>query len=102
MFRIIQSIPSPKMEPLKRWLAVTTPKSYTPHLYRPKYLDLCRLFTTEDLRRWYRHIALAEVELRREFDRMKAAGLTPRRYGFGSMNWRGIMLSVLREEYGDF
>lgn len=49
--------------------------------YRPGYLDLCRLFTTEDLRRWYRHIALAEVELRREFDRMKMAGLTPRRYG---------------------
>ncbi|MEI6392744.1 MAG: Z1 domain-containing protein [Verrucomicrobiota bacterium] len=49
--------------------------------YRPGYLDLCRLFTTEELRRWYRHIALAEVELRREFDRMKAAGLTPRRYG---------------------
>jgi len=49
--------------------------------YRPGYLDLCRLFTTDDLRRWYRHITLAEVELRREFDRMKAAGLTPRRYG---------------------
>lgn len=49
--------------------------------YRPGYLDLCRLFTTDDLRRWYRHIALAEVELRREFDRMKVAGLTPRRYG---------------------
>lgn len=49
--------------------------------YRPGYLDLCRLFTTGDLRRWYRHIALAEVELRREFDRMKSAGLTPRRYG---------------------
>lgn len=49
--------------------------------YRPGYLDLCRLFTTDDLRRWYRHIALAEVELRREFDRMKTAGLTPSRYG---------------------
>lgn len=49
--------------------------------YRPGYLDLCRLFTTDELRRWYRHIALAEVELRREFDRMKDAGLTPRRYG---------------------
>jgi hypothetical protein len=49
--------------------------------YRPGYLDLCRLFTTEDLRRWYRHIALAELELRREFDRMKMAGLTPRHYG---------------------
>ncbi len=49
--------------------------------YRPGYLDLCRLYTTDDLRSWYRHIALAEVELRGEFDRMKAAGLTPRRYG---------------------
>lgn len=49
--------------------------------YREGYLDLCRLFSTDELRYWYRHIALAEVELRREFDRMKAAGLTPRRYG---------------------
>jgi len=49
--------------------------------YRPGYLDLCRLFTTEDLRNWYRHIALAELELRKEFDRMKTAGLTPRHYG---------------------
>ncbi len=49
--------------------------------YRPGYLDLCRLFTTAELQQWYRHIALAEVELRREFDRMKAAGLTPRQYG---------------------
>lgn len=49
--------------------------------YRPGYLDLCRLYTTDDLRLWYRHIALAEIELRREFERMKASGLTPRRYG---------------------
>ncbi len=49
--------------------------------YRPGYLDLCRLFTTDDLHRWYRHIALAEVELRTQFDRMKEAGLTPKRYG---------------------
>jgi hypothetical protein len=49
--------------------------------YRPGYLDLCRLFTTATLRRWYRHIALAEEELRREFDYMVAAGLTPEKYG---------------------
>jgi len=45
--------------------------------YRPGYLDLCRLFTTADLRQWYRHIALAEEELRREFEYMAASGLTP-------------------------
>lgn len=49
--------------------------------YRPGYLDLCRLFTTGELVRWYRHIALAEAELRREFDYMVKSGLTPERYG---------------------
>ena len=49
--------------------------------YRPGYLDLCRLFTTPQLVHWYRHIALAEAELRREFDYMVKAGLTPEKYG---------------------
>jgi hypothetical protein len=49
--------------------------------YRPGYLDLCRLFTTDELVRWYRHIALAEAELRREFDYMVATGQTPKTYG---------------------
>jgi len=49
--------------------------------YRPGYLDLCRLYTTRVLKDWYRHVALAETELRREFDYMVAAGLTPENYG---------------------
>ncbi len=49
--------------------------------YRPGYLDLCRLFTTGQLVDWYRHIALAESELRREFDYMVAANLKPADYG---------------------
>jgi len=49
--------------------------------YRPGYLDLCRLFTTSDLQRWYKHIALAEMELRREFDFMVNTRQTPERYG---------------------
>ena len=49
--------------------------------YRPGYLDLCRLFTTGQLIDWYRHIALADVELRREFDYMVASGQTPENYG---------------------
>ncbi len=49
--------------------------------YRPGYLDLCRLYTTDELTQWYRHIALAEAELRREFDYMAKAGLTPENYG---------------------
>ncbi len=49
--------------------------------YRPGYLDLCRLYTTRQLVNWYRHITLAEQELRREFDYMSAANLTPTDYG---------------------
>lgn len=49
--------------------------------YRDGYLDLCRLYTTPDLESWYRHIALADIELRREFDYMWRGGHTPREYG---------------------
>ena len=49
--------------------------------YRPGYLDLCRLYTPADLVEWYRHIALASVELRQEFELMAEASRTPREYG---------------------
>jgi hypothetical protein len=49
--------------------------------YRSGYLDLCRLFTTPQLVEWYRHIALAEEELRREFEYMHARHSTPEEYG---------------------
>ncbi len=49
--------------------------------YREGYVDLCRLYTTPDLRDWFRHIALAEAELKREFDKMDKADLTPLDYG---------------------
>jgi len=49
--------------------------------YRPGYLDLCRLYTTGELRDWFGHIADAAEELREEFDLMAASGATPREYG---------------------
>jgi hypothetical protein len=49
--------------------------------YRPGYLDLCRLYTTEDLVDWFGHIADASEELREEFDAMAASGATPQQYG---------------------
>jgi hypothetical protein len=60
--------------------------------YRSGYLDLCRLFTTRTLIGWYRHIALAEEELRREFDYMVAAGLTPKQYGLRVRTHPGGMI----------
>jgi hypothetical protein len=49
--------------------------------YRPGYLDLCRLYTTDELCTWFDHIARAADELREEFDLMAATGATPREFG---------------------
>lgn len=48
--------------------------------YRPGYVDLCRLFTTSDLVRWYRHITMATEEMRADFDEMAANNLRPKDY----------------------
>jgi hypothetical protein len=49
--------------------------------YRPGYLDVCRLYTTDDLIQNFGLIADAAEELRQEFDAMVAIGETPDRYG---------------------
>jgi hypothetical protein len=49
--------------------------------YRPRYLDLCRLYLTQDLQDWFEYIAEASEELRAEFDYMTTIGATPREYG---------------------
>jgi hypothetical protein len=49
--------------------------------YRPGYEDVCRLYTTPELRMWYREITLASDELRRELEEMAAQGATPSDYG---------------------
>lgn len=49
--------------------------------YRPMYLDLCRLYTSTELMRWYVHITLANEELREMFDDMARRRRTPQDYG---------------------
>lgn len=49
--------------------------------YRPKYLDLCRLYTTSELVEWYEHITIASEELRQEFDYMAMLDKTPAEFG---------------------
>lgn len=54
--------------------------------YRPGYLDLCRLYTSPDLVKWFGHIVDASEELREEFDFMAKAKLTPEQYGLKVMS----------------
>lgn len=49
--------------------------------YRPGYTDLSRLYTTDELQRWFRHITVASEELRQAFDHMSATHAKPREYG---------------------
>lgn len=49
--------------------------------YRPGYLDLCRLYTTPDMKDWFAHISQASEELREDFNRMAASRQTPRDFG---------------------
>ena len=48
--------------------------------YRPGYVDLCRLFTSEELNEWFRHITIASEELRGEFNYLAESGGTPENY----------------------
>jgi hypothetical protein len=49
--------------------------------FRPGYTDLCRLFTTAELQRWYREIALANEDLLIQFEEMALSGGTPSDFG---------------------
>ncbi|KQZ67107.1 hypothetical protein ASD66_19135 [Nocardioides sp. Root151] len=49
--------------------------------YRPNYVDVCRLYTTDTLVKWYTDITSAAEELQAEFDVMSATGRTPRDFG---------------------
>lgn len=69
--------------------------------YRPGYLDLCRLYTTPDLVEWFRHIAIANDELREDFDRMVNAGATPRDYGLRVKSHPQLMVtSAVKMKFG--
>lgn len=49
--------------------------------YRPGYQDLCRLYTTAELQRWYKDITLASQELLMQFDEMALTSATPEDFG---------------------
>lgn len=49
--------------------------------YREQYVDLTRIWTTEELSGWFRDLALAEEELRSEIARYERENLTPLDFG---------------------
>jgi len=49
--------------------------------YRDGYAELCRIYMTAEAGSWYAYISDATDELREEFKRMKAAGMSPKDFG---------------------
>lgn len=60
--------------------------------YRPGYVDLCRLFTTESLINWYRHVTMATEEMRSDFDEMAANNMRPEDYQLKVRTHPGMLM----------
>lgn len=61
--------------------------------YRPRYADLCRIFTTDQIVDYYQMINEADEELRQEFDHMVDRKETPRTYGLRVRSHKGLMVT---------
>lgn len=59
--------------------------------YRPGYVDLCRIFTSRELSKWYKHITIASDEMRRDFDYMFHLKKTPKDYGLKVRTHPGVL-----------
>lgn len=59
--------------------------------YRPGYVDLCRLFTTDQIFEWFNHITLATEEMRNDFDEMTAALHRPKDFRLKVRSHHGLM-----------
>ncbi len=69
--------------------------------YRPGYVDLCRLFTSSELIRWYEFITLASEEVREDFDRMFMLNRTPREFGLKVRMHKGALLVTAINKFKD-
>jgi hypothetical protein len=61
--------------------------------YRRGYLDLCRLYTTKELIRWFEQITDATEKLRTEFDLMEEQKLTPKDYGLRVQHYPDMQIT---------
>ena len=60
--------------------------------YRKDYLDLCRIYSTNEIFNNFGLIATAEKDLREQFDTMMLSGKTPRDFGLYVLQSPGNLL----------
>lgn len=59
--------------------------------YRPGYVDLCRLYTTDQIFEWFNHITMATEEMRNDFDEMTATHQRPKDFRLKVRNHHGLL-----------
>ncbi len=59
--------------------------------YRPGYVDLCRLYTTNQIFEWFNHITMATEEMRNDFDEMTATHQRPKDFRLKVRNHHGML-----------
>jgi hypothetical protein len=59
--------------------------------YRPGYVDLCRLYTTNQIFEWFNHITMATEEMRNDFDEMTATHKRPKDFRLKVRNHHGLL-----------
>lgn len=61
--------------------------------YRKGYMDLCRIYTSEEIAANFEHLAIAMIQLRQEFDRLAQKGKTPSEYAVKMLSHPTMMLT---------
>ena len=59
--------------------------------YRQGYVDLCRLYTTNQIFEWFNHITMATEEMRNDFDEMTATHQRPKDFRLKVRNHHGLL-----------
>lgn len=59
--------------------------------YRPGYVDLCRIFTTEEVFDWFNHITVATEEMRNDFDLLHSMQKKPSDFRLKVRNHSGLL-----------
>ena len=61
--------------------------------YKHNYIDVCRLYITQELKEDYQSITNASAELRSDFDYMEAIGATPDKWGMKVRSHPGLLVT---------
>jgi hypothetical protein len=61
--------------------------------YRPGYVDVCRLFVSEEINNWFKAITIANNELREEFDYLWESKGSPQQYALKVRTSPGLLIT---------